>query len=142
MDSAPNLSSHSQDHTSTPHCRVKGFLVYTRRKRSLHSTNDAVKRLKTEEIKTEESHHEDSVFKLPKMESREDPNSAEELTETELNTPQKKIVVVSKKPVTVKELFETGLLEGVPVVYVGCKKVHFCTALHFLLFYLYSLLTI
>ncbi|XP_014514224.1 uncharacterized protein LOC106772366 [Vigna radiata var. radiata] len=122
MDSAPNLSSHSQDHTSTPHCRVKGFLVYTRRKRSLHSTNDAVKRLKTEEIKTEESHHEDSVFKLPKMESREDPNSAEELTETELNTPQKKIVVVSKKPVTVKELFETGLLEGVPVVYVGCKK--------------------
>lgn len=76
------------------------------------------------------------------MESREDPNSAEELTETELNTPQKKIVVVSKKPVTVKELFETGLLEGVPVVYVGCKKVHFCTALHFLLFYLYSLLTI
>ncbi|KAL2323170.1 hypothetical protein Fmac_027549 [Flemingia macrophylla] len=27
-----------------------------------------------------------------------------------------------KKPFTVKELFDTGLLEGVPVVYVGCKK--------------------
>ncbi|BAT96047.1 hypothetical protein VIGAN_08291700 [Vigna angularis var. angularis] len=121
MDSAPNLSLHSQNHTST-HCRVKGFLVYTRRKRSLHSANDAAKRLKTEEIKTEESHDEDSVFKLPRVDSREDPNSAEELIKTELNTPQKKIVVVSKKPVTVKELFETGLLEGVPVVYVGCKK--------------------
>ncbi|KHN48229.1 Chromodomain-helicase-DNA-binding protein 4, partial [Glycine soja] len=34
----------------------------------------------------------------------------------------KKIIVVHKKPVTVKELFQTGLLDGVPVVYVGCKK--------------------
>jgi len=125
MDSAPNFSPHSQNHTSAPpHCRVNGFLVYTRRKRPLNSANDAVKRLKTEEIKTEDSRREGPLFNLSEVESPNDPNSAQELTKTtELNTPQQKKIVVVKKPVTVKELFETGLLEGVPVVYVGCKKV-------------------
>lgn len=33
-----------------------------------------------------------------------------------------KKIVINKKPMTVKELFDTGLLDGVPVVYVGAKK--------------------
>ncbi|KAF5747855.1 hypothetical protein HS088_TW05G00584 [Tripterygium wilfordii] len=33
-----------------------------------------------------------------------------------------KKISVDKKPMTVKELFETGLLEGVPVIYMGGKK--------------------
>ncbi|CAJ1968827.1 unnamed protein product, partial [Sphenostylis stenocarpa] len=121
MDSAVTLPSHSQNHTSSPQqVRINGFLVYTRRKRSLHSANDAAKRLKTEEIKSEAAL--DAVFKLPKVESQDGAIFAEkDLTKAELNT-KKEIVMVNKKPVTVKELFETGLLEGIPVVYVGCKK--------------------
>ncbi|XP_054803918.1 increased DNA methylation 1-like [Prosopis cineraria] len=33
-----------------------------------------------------------------------------------------KKIVLNKKPMTVKELFDTGLLDGVPVVYMGGKK--------------------
>ncbi|KAL9318954.1 hypothetical protein ACSQ67_015471 [Phaseolus vulgaris] len=120
MDSAPNLSPHSHNHTSTPpHSRVKGFLVYTRRKHYLNSANHEPK---TEHFQTEQSRAccQDPLFNLSKLNS---PDPPQELIKTELNSPpQKKIVVVHKKPVTVKELFETGLLEGVPVVYVGCKK--------------------
>jgi hypothetical protein len=34
-----------------------------------------------------------------------------------------KKIALENVPMTVKELFETGLLEGVPVVYMGGKKV-------------------
>ena len=34
-----------------------------------------------------------------------------------------KKIALDNVPMTVKELFETGLLEGVPVVYMGGKKV-------------------
>ncbi|KAJ7972306.1 Zinc finger, FYVE/PHD-type [Quillaja saponaria] len=46
-----------------------------------------------------------------------------------LSTPKNKLelkmskkIVLTKKPMTVKELFDTGLLDGVPVVYMGGKK--------------------
>ncbi|KAK7392515.1 hypothetical protein VNO78_20957 [Psophocarpus tetragonolobus] len=95
----------SEYHSSKP--RFNGYLVYTRRKRTLHSDNAAPKRLKT-------SHPHDVVFKRPK---------SQDAASHQLTLPDtKKIIVVNKKPVTVKELFETGLLDGVPVVYVGCKK--------------------
>lgn len=43
-----------------------------------------------------------------------------------LKTKSEKVVVVNRRPMNVKELFDTGLLDGVPVVYMGCKKVrHF-----------------
>ncbi|KAK7277450.1 hypothetical protein RJT34_22463 [Clitoria ternatea] len=107
------------DTAKTPLLRVNGFVVYTRRKRTLHSDNDKAKRLKTSEpdrnaeIKDEsqafqkEPPPNDVVFGASKPEA-----------ESEL----KKVIVVNKKPMTVKELFDTGLLDGVPVVYVGCKK--------------------
>ena len=34
-----------------------------------------------------------------------------------------KKIALDNVPMIVKELFETGLLEGVPIVYVGGKKV-------------------
>lgn len=34
-----------------------------------------------------------------------------------------KKIALNKKPMTVKELFETGFLDGVTVVYMGCNKV-------------------
>ncbi|RDX93310.1 Increased DNA methylation 1, partial [Mucuna pruriens] len=109
------------------HQRVNGYLVYTRRKRILHSDNDPAKRLKTghnAEIKVESESQvpHDVVFGALKVESEDSVSAnAEELTKVELKT-SKKIIVVNKKPVTVKELFHTGLLDGVPVVYIGCKK--------------------
>ena len=33
-----------------------------------------------------------------------------------------KKIMLSKKPMTVKELFDTGFLEGIPVVYMGGQK--------------------
>jgi len=117
--SATTVSPDSENDTTNT--RVNGYVVYTRRKRTLltlHSGNDAAKRLRTAEIKVEARNDDDDVvFKRPKLES--------ELTEEELKTTSssKKIIVVHKKPATVKELFQTGLLDGVPVVYVGCKKV-------------------
>ncbi|KAH1216868.1 Increased DNA methylation 1 [Glycine max] len=124
--SATTVSPDSENDTTNT--RVNGYVVYTRRKRTLtlHSSNDAAKWLRTADIKVEARHggggggDDDVVFKRrPKLES--------ELTEVELKTATslkttKKIIVVHKKPVTVKELFQTGLLDGVPVVYVGCKK--------------------
>lgn len=126
---ATTVSPDSENDTTNT--RVNGYVVYTRRKRTLtlHSSNDAAKWLRTADIKVEARHggggggDDDVVFKRrPKLES--------ELTEVELKTATslkttKKIIVVHKKPVTVKELFQTGLLDGVPVVYVGCKKVPF-----------------
>ncbi|KAL2992635.1 hypothetical protein AAZX31_10G058900 [Glycine max] len=115
---ATTVSPDSENDTTNT--RVNGYVVYTRRKRTLltlHSGNDAAKRLRTAEIKVEARNDDDDVvFKRPKLES--------ELTEEELKTTSssKKIIVVHKKPATVKELFQTGLLDGVPVVYVGCKK--------------------
>ncbi|KAJ7976876.1 Zinc finger, FYVE/PHD-type [Quillaja saponaria] len=46
-----------------------------------------------------------------------------------LSTPRNKLelkmskkIVLTKKPMTVRELFDTGLLDGVPVIYMGGKK--------------------
>ncbi|TKY53008.1 Increased DNA methylation 1 [Spatholobus suberectus] len=128
MESTATVSPDSEnDATKTQHQRVNGYVVYARRKRTLHSDNDTAKRLKTAhnaEIKVEarEAALDDAVFGAFKVESEDGAvANAEELTKVELKT-SKKIIVVNKKPVTVKELFETGLLDGVPVVYVGCKK--------------------
>ncbi|KAK7345466.1 hypothetical protein VNO77_16070 [Canavalia gladiata] len=137
MDSTTtNLPDSENDSPKTQQPRVNGYIVYTRRKRTLHSDNETAKRLKTcqedvsnVEIKVE-SHvtndvvlgnfkrHRRSVLK-PKVESVDGVANAK--SKFELKT-SKKIIVVNKKPMTVKELFDTGLLDGVPVVYVGCKK--------------------
>ncbi|KAG6690198.1 hypothetical protein I3842_10G002300 [Carya illinoinensis] len=42
--------------------------------------------------------------------------------ENKLELKTSKKIGLNKKPMTVKELFETGLLDGVTVVYVGCNK--------------------
>lgn len=51
-------------------------------------------------------------------------------TVNSLSTPKNKLelkmskkIALNKKPMTVRELFDTGLLEGVPVIYMGVKKV-------------------
>ncbi|XP_027365293.1 uncharacterized protein LOC113872165 [Abrus precatorius] len=95
MDSTTNVLPDSQnDGSKTQPQRVNGYIVYTRRKR-----------LKT---KCESQVHENDAV-------------ANADSKLELKT-SKKIILVNKKPMTVKELFHTGLLDGVPVVYVGCKK--------------------
>ncbi|XP_031738686.1 uncharacterized protein LOC101203549 isoform X1 [Cucumis sativus] len=50
-------------------------------------------------------------------------------TVNSLSTPKNKLelkmskkIALNKRPMTVRELFETGLLEGVPVIYMGVKK--------------------
>ncbi|KAF5473644.1 hypothetical protein F2P56_010245 [Juglans regia] len=42
--------------------------------------------------------------------------------ENKLELKTSKKIGLNKKPMTVRELFETGLLDGVTVVYVGCNK--------------------
>ncbi|KAJ1419462.1 Zinc finger, PHD-type [Sesbania bispinosa] len=118
---------------------VNGYIVYTRRKRNLHSENEKAKRLKTcdnagvkveSRVLVEEAavlndavfgnfkRHRRSALKKPKVESED---AAADKSDLELKIPNK-IIMVNKKPMTVKELFDTGLLDGIPVVYVGCKK--------------------
>jgi hypothetical protein len=114
---------------------VNGYFVYTRRKRIEHdSDNEKAKRLRTEEneqvkVKIGEAVKNDVVlwtskrqrkpsFKL-KVES-EDDGSGDKVAARVVNT--KKSVAFNEKLMSVKELFDTGLLDGVPVVYVGCKK--------------------
>lgn len=48
-----------------------------------------------------------------------------------------KKIALNKKPTTVKELFDTGLVDGVPVVYMGGKKVIFNT--RFVVFHFFFL---
>jgi hypothetical protein len=50
----------------------------------------------------------------------EDDRSGDKVAARVVNT--KKSVAFNEKLMSVKELFDTGLLDGVPVVYVGCKK--------------------
>ncbi|KAL0555426.1 hypothetical protein IC582_009371 [Cucumis melo] len=52
-------------------------------------------------------------------------------TVNSLSTPKNKLelkmskkIALNKRPMTVRELFETGLLEGVPVIYMGVKKAY------------------
>ncbi|CAK9323128.1 unnamed protein product [Citrullus colocynthis] len=52
-------------------------------------------------------------------------------TVNSLSTPKNKLelkmskkIALNKKPMTVRELFDTGLLEGVPVIYMGVKKAY------------------
>jgi hypothetical protein len=114
---------------------VNGYFVYTQRKRIEHdSDNEKAKRLRTEEneqvkVKIGEAVKNDVVlwtskrqrkpsFKL-KVES-EDDGSGDKVAARVVNT--KKSVAFNEKLMSVKELFDTGLLDGVPVVYVGCKK--------------------
>ncbi|CAI8602516.1 unnamed protein product [Vicia faba] len=116
---------------------VNGYFVYTRRKRiEHHSDNEIVKRLRTEENEEAKAEIDSGVaeknntvvlwtskrqrrpsFKL-KVDSQEDNTSADKAAAV-CST---KSVVANEKLMTVKELFDTGLLDGVPVVYVGCKK--------------------
>lgn len=61
------------------------------------------------------------------------PNSDEDTTvAVSASTPKNKLelkmskkIALNKKPTTVKELFDTGLVDGVPVIYMGGKKVLF-----------------
>lgn len=61
------------------------------------------------------------------------PNSDEDSTvAVSASTPKNKLelkmskkIALNKKPTTVKELFDTGLVDGVPVIYMGGKKVLF-----------------
>ncbi|XP_061337691.1 uncharacterized protein LOC133284642 [Gastrolobium bilobum] len=167
LESTINLRDSDNSGTKMQHQQIadvaNDYIVYTRRKRTLHSENEKSKRLKTsedclnEEIKVEnqvlgeggsssevdhvilnngdEAVRNDVVFRTfgrdtrsalkPKVESESEDANVKALTseksKLELKM-SKKVIVVNKKPVTVKELFETGLLDGVPVVYVGCKK--------------------
>ncbi|XP_073223686.1 uncharacterized protein [Cicer arietinum] len=119
---------------------VNGYVVYTRRKRiNHHSENEEFKRLKTEEnvqVKVEtvsaEAVRNDVVlwtskrqrkpsYKM-KVESEQDASAVNVAVRVAKENTNTKSIVVNKKPMTVKELFDTGLLDGVPVVYVGCKK--------------------
>ncbi|XP_022934643.1 uncharacterized protein LOC111441779 isoform X1 [Cucurbita moschata] len=52
-------------------------------------------------------------------------------TVNSVSTPKNKLelkmskkIALNKKPMTVRELFDTGLLEGVPVIYMGVKKAY------------------
>lgn len=128
---------------------VNGYFVYTRRKRTRHSENDEAKRLKTENagIKVEnrvlfqkggsdEAVQNDVVLWTSKRQRRpsfklkvesEDASAASAISTASVEKAKAKAkaknVVVNSKPLTCKELFDTGFLDGVPVVYVGCKKV-------------------
>ncbi|GAU41927.1 hypothetical protein TSUD_25680, partial [Trifolium subterraneum] len=114
---------------------VNGYFVYTRRKRIEHdSDNETAKRLKTDEneqvkVKIGEAVKNDVVLWTSKRQRRpsfklkvesEDDGSADKVVARVVNT--KKSVAFNEKLLSVKELFDTGLLDGVPVVYVGCKK--------------------
>lgn len=126
---------------------VNGYFVYTRRKRTPHSENEEAKRLKTDnaEIKVEnrvlfekggsdEAVQNDVVLWTSKRQRRpsfklkvesEDASAASAISTASVEKAKAKAkkVVVNSKPLTCKELFDTGFLDGVPVVYVGCKKV-------------------
>lgn len=128
---------------------MNGYVVYTRRKRiNHHSENEEFKRLKTEEnvqVKVEtvsaEAVRNDVVlwtskrqrkpsYKM-KVESEQDASAVNVAVRVAKENTNTKSIVVNKKPMTVKELFDTGLLDGVPVVYVGCKKQVIFFFLHF-----------
>lgn len=49
-----------------------------------------------------------------------------------------KKIALDKKPTTVKELFDTGLVDGVPVVYMGGKKVLLITHFMFVHFGIFA----
>ncbi|PNX54539.1 hypothetical protein L195_g048159, partial [Trifolium pratense] len=115
---------------------VNGYFVYTRRKRIEHdSDNEKAKRLKTDEneqvkVKIGEEVKNDVVLWTSKRQRRpsfklqvesEDDGSADKVAARVVNT-KKSVASFSEKLLSVKELFDTGLLDGVPVVYVGCKK--------------------
>ncbi|XP_045808340.1 increased DNA methylation 1-like [Trifolium pratense] len=115
---------------------VNGYFVYTRRKRIEHdSDNEKAKRLKTDEneqvkVKIGEEVKNDVVLWTSKRQRRpsfklqvesEDDGSADKVVARVVNT-KKSVASFSEKLLSVKELFDTGLLDGVPVVYVGCKK--------------------
>lgn len=130
---------------------VNGYIVYTRRrKRTPHSENEkAAKRLKTCEggtdnddnaqVKVENSvllvsdevvRNDDAVsgtlikrHRRPSLKLKFDSEDADADNAAVSATARVANAKSIKKPVTVKELFDTGLLDGVPVVYLGCKKV-------------------
>ncbi|KAJ1377332.1 hypothetical protein SESBI_49026, partial [Sesbania bispinosa] len=108
---------------------VNGYIVYTRRKRNLHSENEKAKRLKTcdnagvkveSRVLVEEAavwngavfgnfkRHRRSALKKPKVESED---AAADKSDLELKIPNE-IIMVNKKPMTVKELFDTGCSMG------------------------------
>lgn len=49
--------------------------------------------------------------------------SASATPKNKLELKMSKKIALNKKPTTVKELFDTGLVDGVPVIYMGGKKV-------------------
>lgn len=122
---------------------VNGYIVYTRRKWNLRSENGNAKRLKgSEDVERGSGNVEIEVKNGGVFGENSGSENMVEIevkgevvtndvvirtfkVESENGDNMKKVLVVDKKPVTVKELFDTGLLDGVPVVYVGCKKVRF-----------------
>lgn len=59
--------------------------------------------------------------------------SASATPKNKLELKMSKKIALNKKPTTVKELFDTGLVDGVPVVYMGGKKVLYYFPVHFFL---------
>jgi len=123
--------------------QINGYFVYTRRKRNHHrdSDNEEPKRLKIDEnadavkndaVKWTSKRQRRPSFKV-KVDSGEDVSGAAKLA-AEKSVAIEKNETVCEKWLTMKELFDTGFLDGVPVVYVGCKKqVKFL--LHFISFF-------
>lgn len=145
---------------------MKGFIVYSRSKKSRHLSNESssddnsLKRLKTCEsegvscLKSEaaflgeeggdvklfngevQNNVDETVRRFtrsalkPKVEEIEcsEDDALVEKNNCELKMSHK--IVLSKKPMTVKEVFDTGLLDGVSVVYMGGKVSFFLSTLH------------
>lgn len=110
--------------------QINGYFVYTRRKRNHHRDfdNEEPKRLKIDEnadavkndvVKWTSKRQRRPSFKV-KVDSGEDVSAAAKLAAESVKI--EKNETVGEKWLTMKELFDTGFLDGVPVVYVGCKK--------------------
>ncbi|CAL0316940.1 unnamed protein product [Lupinus luteus] len=116
---------------------INGYIVYTRRKRTLPSHNgNETKRIKTEEenvnaddgnveieVKSEGGVFGESGGSIEVEVVQDDVVICRRGVETtRVAHRNKNVIVVNKKPLTVKELFDTGLVDGVPVIYMGNKK--------------------
>ncbi|XP_057742416.1 increased DNA methylation 1-like [Arachis stenosperma] len=121
---------------------VNGYIVYSRRKtKNLHEEDEEQEKKVSSEgrngiVKVEEESSEVVVIQndvvLGRLKRNRKPTWKTVVDECEVGEEEKavvfktksseKVVVVNRRPVTVKELFDTGLLDGVPVFYMGCKK--------------------
>lgn len=130
---------------------VNGYIVYTRAKRSLHSRNGFSEHaeLKANVVAKTELEKESSEVAVrtrkrcwrseteAKSECCDDQTveiESEQVvangglggSRNKMELKMSKKIVVNRKPMTVKELLDTGFLDGVSVVYMGgIKKVRF-----------------